>query len=181
MKKKIFICLLAIFMCFTLVGCTKENTSDGDYQGATKGAGDSLENITDKNYKKVAKTVFGIELDDETGWTLSKAESPNKVNNLNIDYTVSDGINGKTIIEKYFNKTLELSGDGIYSYGMNESYTAMVKKDKYESFDAFAEKNLTSITDYYQAMWIYDNGEKTVLFSINVDSKTAGISFTLLS
>ena len=93
MKKKLLISLLAIVMCFTLAGCNKDNggtKTNGEYQGSVE-SGDGLNNVTDKNYKEIAKKIFGIDIKDNSGWTLVKVESPNKVNNLNINWTVSNG------------------------------------------------------------------------------------------
>lgn len=176
---------LSLVLLVALTGCgekTNEGTkkTNGEYQGATDGAEDSLKNVTDKNYITVAKSIFGMEIENHKGWAMKKVESPNKVNNLIIDYDVNEGEDAKSIIETYFDKSKALAKDGVYSYGMNEAYTGMVKKDKYEDFNTFAETNLTNITDFYQTMWIYDNNEKTVLFSINIDAKSSKISFTLL-
>ncbi len=183
---KIVLSMSLVFLfAFTLTGCDEKNSknggnTNGEYQGATEGAGDNLKNVTESNYVKVAKNVFGMDIDTHIGWTLVEAKSPNKVNNLTIDYTVSNGENGKEIIESYFNKALLISQDGVYSYGMNEDYTGMVKKDKYDTFASFAESKLTDLMGLYQTMWIYDYDGKTILFSINVDDDSSGISFTLL-
>ena len=179
MKKKILCSILALFICFTLVGCgSNESNNGGSYNGATKGAGDSLENVTSKNYKKVAKEVFGLEIKEENTWTLKEAESPNGVNNLNVEYTATTTENPKGVIESYFNACLAL-GD-IYSYGINEAATGMVKKDKFTDFSTFAEGELTSIGNLTQTMWIYTYKDTSVLFSISMQDGSASLAFVLL-
>lgn len=186
MKKKILMCLVAIFLCFSLTACgekdnsnTGDNTKNGDYQGNTEGE-DSLSNVTDSNYKKIVKNIFGIDIKDQNGWTLKKAESPNKVNNISVDWTISSETDAKAILEEYFNECKSLSKDGVYSQGFNENYTGVVKKDKYDTFAAFIEKELTNFGDYYQVIWIYDNNGKSIQFSMDIDKEKAHISFVLL-
>ena len=188
MNKKILTGILVVVMCFILVGCgknennggaSKDNTDQSEYQGNTEG-GKDLKGVSTSNYKDVAKTVFGLEIKDVTGWTIKDAKSPNGVNNLNIEYTVSNGEDAKSILEYYFNLCKSLSTDGIYSIGFNESYTAVVKKDKYEDFNTYFTTAGTQIGDFYQVKWIYDNNGKSVQYAMNIEASKADMSFVLL-
>lgn len=187
MKKFLSLILVGI-MCFALVGCgetenggtNKDPNNNNEYQGSTEGSGDNLKDVTAANYTKIAKNIFGVELDNTTGWTLKEAKSPNKVNNLNISWNISSGSDAKTILENYFNKCKALSKDGVYSQGINESYTAVVKKNKYDTFESFFTKEGKIIGDYYSVMWIYDNNGKNVQFGLTITESSADMSFVLL-
>ena len=63
---------------------------------------------------------------------------------------------------------------------MNESYTAVVKKDKYDDFASYYEKEATKMNDFYQVKWIYDNNGKNVQFYITIEDDKANASFVLL-
>ncbi len=183
--KKFLTILLIGFVCLTLTGCGdktsggKDNTGKGEYQGDTTGAA-SLKNVSEKNYKEVAKNVFGLDLKDNTGWTIKSVASPNKVNNLNIDWTITNGSDAKAILEEVFNNCKSVSKDGIYSQGINESYTAIVKKEKYDDFNTMFDKIATVIGDYYQMSWIYDNNGKSVQFSLSIQDNSASLMLVLM-
>ena len=178
----------AFVLLLGLTGCGEEKTNNGggntnqnnngEYQGSTDGAND-LKNVTEKNYKAIAKSIFGVEIKDVSGWTLKEATSINKVNNFTIEYTVSNGETAKTVIEYYFNKCKSVSSDGIYSQGFGENYT-VVKKTKYDDFESFYTAEATIIDPLYQGSWIYDNNGKSIQFIISINSTKADITFTLL-
>ena len=187
MKKKFLIGLLAVVMCFALTGCGEEKTSsgnngetntNGEYQGDTKGDSD-LKNVTNSNYKNVAKNVFGITVSDNTGWILKSASSPNKVNNLVIEYTIQDGNDAKAILEDYFNKCSSVSNDGIYSTEYDGNYS-IVKKEKYDDFATYFENDGTNMDPLFQSMWIYDNNGKSIQLTISINATKASITFGLL-
>ena len=99
MRKKFLVGLLAVILCLVLVGCGKEESSTKtnsnseskeNVQGDDK-KGDGLDNVTDSNYAKVMKENFGIDPIYGEGWTIKEVKSPNKVNNLRVNYkTPSD-------------------------------------------------------------------------------------------
>lgn len=178
MKNKILVGLLVIIMCFAITGCGEKTNNGSEYNGDTQGNSD-LKNVTNSNYKNVAKNVFGINLSDNTGWTLNSASSPNKVNNLVIEYTVKNGSDAKTILEDYFNKCKSVSTDGIYSTEYDGNYS-IVKKDKFDDFATFFEKEGTDMNPLYQTMWIYDNNGKSIQLTISINESIARITFGLL-
>ena len=185
MKKKLLMGLLAVVMCFALVGCGQEktnnggtNNTDGEFQGDTNGA-NALENVTESNYAKLAKSIFGIEIKEFDGWTLKEAVSPNKVNNLRLSYDAENAEEAITVINYYFDACLSISTDGVYSYEYTENYS-LVKKDKYTDFNTYYDKEVTKINEFASTIWIYDNNNKNIQFAITVDENSVEISFTLL-
>lgn len=184
MKKKVLFVLLALVMCFTLVGCgNNESTNSGNGNSGTSGgseqSGGDLKTVSTSNYKSVVKDLFGIDIIDVSGWEIEKAESPNKVNNLNLDFKITTSSDGKEIVEQYYNKAVDVSSDGVYTYSYNNETYKMIKDTKYNSFEECYEKSSNN-DDFHQISFIYDYNGKNIYFTMTIreDLSVADISFT---
>jgi len=181
LKKKFLLGLLAVVMCFTLVGCgDKESTGGGNSgNGGSQQSGGDLKSVSTSNYKSVVKDFFGIDLIDVSGWEIEKAESLNGVNNLDLKFRISTKSDGKDILKQYYDKALSVSSDGIYSYTINFDTYKMGKDTKYSSFEECYEDS-SSYDDFHQMEFIYDSNGKNIYFTITIDEdlEVADISFT---
>ena len=148
MKKNFLIGLLTLVLCLTLVGCGNDDKKESDtkkdsgssetIQGSDK-KGDSLDNVTESNYAKVMKDNYGFEPIYGDGWTVKSVSSPNKVNNLRINYTTPKDIDTDEWTKKYFDATNAISTDGIYAMEMNFDTGALSKGAKLDSYDSYKE------------------------------------------
>ncbi len=180
MKKKTLISLLILVMCFTLVGCgSKENkekneTNNGNnnseeiHGSDEKGAG--LDNVTESNYAKVMKENFGIDPIYGDGWTIIEVKSPNKVNNLRVNYKTPKDIDADEWTKKYFDATADISTDGIYGVDMNFDTGALSKGAQLSSFDSYESGG-------YMGWYYYWNG-KQIQINPSIYAGDALITFT---
>ena len=156
MKNKFLVGLLALVMCFVLVGCgksdnentdtKKSNSGSGEVQGSDK-KGDGLDNVTESNYAKLLKENYGIDAIYGEGWTIKEVSSPNKVNNLRINYKTPKDIDKDEWTKKYFDATLAISTDSINPVKMNFDTGALSKGDKISTYEEY--KNSDGMGWYY--------------------------------
>ena len=157
--KKILVSLFVIALCFTLVGCgskddksNSDNGNKGSVQGSDK-EGDGLENVTESNYAKVMKENYGIDPIYGDGWKIKEVKSPNKVNNLRVNYSTPKDIDQDEWTKKYFDATMNISSDGIYALEMNFDTGALYKGDKLTDYNQFRD-------GYYSGWYYYYNGRE---------------------
>ncbi len=136
----------------------------------------SIGSTSVENYKEVVKQAFGIDIQTTDGWTITKATSPNGVNNVDLMFTVPADIDSKAEIEKYFNQTLKLGG--VWQQNINWDTFAISKGTQYTDYEVFYSEEVTEFMELYQAMWLYDFGGKTVQFSYTQDENVLQMSFT---
>jgi len=183
MKKVISILVIAVMLIaglFVLTGCGDNETATGggNSGGSSNQNGGNLENVSTSNYKSVVKDLFGIDIIDVSGWQIEKAESPNKVNNLNLDFEITTTGSGKEILEQYYDKAVAVSKDGVYSYTYNNETYKMIKDTKYNSFEECYGKSSNN-DDFHQMSFIYDYNGKNIYFTMTIqeDLGSAEISF----
>ncbi len=163
MKNKLLIGVLALVMCFTLVGCggSEEKSNKGTDSGNKnteeihgsdeKGAG--LDNVTESNYAKVMKENYGIEPIYGDGWTIKEVKSPNKVNNLRVNYKTPRDIDEDEWTKKYYDATSAISTNGIYGVEMDFNTGALSKGPKLADYDNY-------ISGGYTGWYYYWNGRQ---------------------
>ena len=167
MKKKILFGLLILVMCFTLVGCgsseNKSNTgtnsgsnnSENIHGSDEQGAG--LDNVTENNYAKIMKENYGIDPIYGDGWTIKEVKSPNKVNNLRVNYKTPKDIDTKEWTKKYFDATLAISTDGIYGVEMDYNTGALSKGAQLSNYDSYESGGYTGWYYYWNGRQIQIN------------------------
>lgn len=191
--KKLLALLLATLMMLSFVACDNNGdepanndnsgvSQSGEMQGdnGSGGAVLTLENLNDSNYTEVAKELFGLEIKPQDGWTLKQTSSPNKVNNLLIDFNIPDGVDGKKIMKAYFDACAALPS-GIWKQEINFETYAVSKGEQYSDFDAFFAAEGSHSDTLTQGTWIYDFGGKSVSFSYSCRLGMVELSFTRIS
>ena len=179
MKNKLLIGVLALFMCFTLVGCggseekSNKETDSGNkneeiHGSDEKGAG--LDNVTESNYAKVMKENFGIDPIYGEEWTIKEVKSPNKVNNLRVNYKTPKDIDEEEWTKKYFEATKAVSTDGLYGVEMNFDTGALTKGPKLDSYESYKEGGYTG--------WYYYISGKQIQINPSIYAGDALITFT---
>ncbi len=178
MRRKFLVGLLAVILCLVLVGCgkeessTKTNSNSGskeNIQGDDK-KGDGLDNVTDSNYAKVMKENFGIDPIYGEGWTIKEVKSPNKVNNLRVNYKTPSDIDKEEWTKKYFDATLAISTDGINGVVMDYNTGALSKSDKLTSYDDYKNGSYTG--------WYYYYNDRQIQINPSIYPGDALITFT---
>jgi len=175
MKKKVLFELLVLIMCFTLVGCgssenkTNKETNSDNIQGSDE-KGASLDNVTESNYAKVMKENYGIEPIYGDGWTILEVKSPNKVNNLRVNYKTPKDIDVNEWTKKYFDETLAISTDGIYGVTLDFNTGALSKGPKLSDFDSYTSGGYTG--------WYYYWNNKQIQLNPSILAGDALITFT---
>lgn len=179
MKKKFLVGLLAVVMCFALVGCGKTesnsntgtNTNNGSSQGiqGDDKKGDGLDNVTESNYAKVMKENYGIDPIYGDGWTIKEVKSPNKTNNLRVNYK-TPSIDRDEWTKKYFDATLAISTDGIYGVQMDMNTGALSKGPKLSDYDSYKSGGYTG--------WYYYWNDRQIQINPSIYSGDALITFT---
>ena len=164
--RKVLLLILTVFVCMSMIGCKGNPKSKIDnhglksnIQGSDK-AGDGLNNVTEKNYAKVLKDNFGIEPIIGDGWKIKEVGSPNKVNNLRIQYTTPIDIDAHAETKKYFDAMLAISTDGIYAVDLNWDTGALTKGDKYTDYEKFKND--------YKSMWSYTYNGRNIQASVSI-------------
>ncbi|MBQ6818928.1 MAG: hypothetical protein IJP35_04895 [Clostridia bacterium] len=191
--KKLFALLLAMMMIFSLAACGENNTTDpdkdnpgtsqgGEMQGdnGSGGAALTLENLNETNYSDIAKELFGLEIKPQDGWTLKDTSSPNKVNNLLIDFNVPDGTNGKEVLKTYFDACIALPS-GIWKEEIDWETYKVSKGDQFSDFDSFFTAEGNHSDTLTQGSWIYDFDGKSIQFSYSCRMGMVELSLTRLS
>ena len=179
MKKKFLVGLLIVVMCFALVGCgkdesktnTRTNNSSQSIQGDDK-KGDGLDNVTESNYAKIMKDNFGIDPIYGDGWTIKEVKSPNKTNNLRVNYKTPSDIDPKEWTKKYFDATLAVSTDGIYGMAMDMNTGALSKTDKLATYDDYANGSYWG--------WYYYWNDREIQFNPSIFAGDALVTFTFV-
>lgn len=150
MKKTILFVLLTV-MAVCLCACGKKAAGKGSSgnSGETAVHPNALENVTESNYVNVVKDVFGIELKQENGWTVSEVLSPNKVNNLRLTYKTPadfDSNAWNAWFENLVSSALSADKDGIYALEINPDTGAVSKGGKYTDAKVFVEEEHLSFS-----------------------------------
>ncbi|MDO4540579.1 MAG: hypothetical protein Q4B48_05720 [Syntrophomonadaceae bacterium] len=189
--KKILALTLALMMMFALAACgggdapppgtdASAPSQDGEMQGYTGGEGASLADVDEDNYAEVAQELFGIDVAAEDGWSVTKVESPNKVNNLTLAFAIPEDADGKALVKKYFDATLAIAEGGNFTQEVNWDTMSVSQGESYTDFDAFFAAEVTNIDDFFSAMWLYDFDGKSVQCSVSTETGTLELSLTLL-
>ena len=190
--KKLLVFTIALILIFSLVACgqpesggsegsnTGTSQESGEMQGYSGNDGASLKDVSEKNYVKVAQSLFGVDLTPEEGWTVKEVKSYNGVNDLNVKFTIPEATNSKEVIKTYFEKTLKLTGGNIYAQDINWDTMSVSKGESYDDFESFSSAEVTTIDNFSSAMWIYDFDSKSVQFSVTAEAPTVELSITLL-
>lgn len=154
MKKTVlFVFLTAMAVC--LCACGKKAEGENTVKGSSGGSKETaahpnvLENVTESNYVNVVKDVFGIELKQENGWTVSEVLSPNKVNNLRLTYKTPadfDSNAWNAWFENLVSSALSADKDGIYALEINPDTGAVSKGGKYTDAKVFVEEEHLSFS-----------------------------------
>ena len=150
MKKTVLVVLLTA-MAVCLCACGKKAVGKGSSGNSKETAAhpNALENVTESNYVNVVKEVFGIELKQENGWTVSEVLSPNKVNNLRLTYKTPadfDSNAWNAWFENLVSSALSADKDGIYALEINPDTGAVSKGGKYADAKKFVEEEHLSFS-----------------------------------
>ncbi len=150
MKKTVLFVLLTV-MAVCLCACGKKAAGKGSSgnSGETAVHPNALENVTESNYVNVVKDVFGIELKQENGWTVSEVLSPNKVNNLRLTYKTPadfDSNAWNAWFENLVSSALSADKDGIYALEINPDTGSVSKGGKYADANVFVEEEHLSFS-----------------------------------
>ena len=150
MKKTVLFVLLTV-MAVCLCACGKKAAGKGSLgnSGETAVHPNALENVTESNYVNVVKDVFGIELKQENGWTVSEVLSPNKVNNLRLTYKTPSDFDSNAWnawFENLVSSALSADKDGIYALEINPDTGSVSKGGKYTDAKVFVEEEHLSFS-----------------------------------
>ena len=177
--KKYLVGLLVIVLCFALVGCgdkkeNNTNTNSGDNGNGTEKKEAGLDNVTESNYGEVMKKTFGIEPIYGEGWTIKEVKSPNKVNNLRVNYKTPDDIDPKEWTKKYFDATVAASEDGgVYGMIMDMNSGATSKSEMLTDYESYESGSYWG--------WYYTYGGKEIQFTPSIFAGDALVTFVLMS
>ena len=184
--KKILILIMSLIIGFSFASCgsdsgggSSEGNSGDALQGATSGA--NLEDVSVDNYASIVKETFGIDVGKESNWTISKAESPNGVNNVNLLFTFTDRGDVNAIVENYFNQCKAVATNGVYTQRINDDATGVVKTDPYDDFSKLFEDEGTHFDGFDSIMWLYDNKGADIQFGISITTIDVEITLVLLN
>lgn len=181
--KKYLVGFLAIVLCFTLVGCgdkkeNNTNTNSGNGGSGTNQGGEitgtGLDNVTESNYGEVMKKTFGIDPIYGDGWTIKEVKSPNKVNNLKVNYKTPNDIDPKEWTKKYFDATVAVSEDGgVYGMKLDMNTGAASKGEKITNYADYENG------DYWGWYYTYDGRE--IQFTPSIFAGDALVTFVLMN
>ena len=124
MKKKILLGLLAVIMCFTLVGCgDKENTGGGN---SGNGGSEKKENTVKTNWKKAEVDEYFLEDFAELTNNVPEPETKYTINTISVASGLSISFESTSDAEKY-KQVIKDNGftykDEIYGMESYESKT----------------------------------------------------------
>ena len=179
--KKLFALLLAMMMIFSLAACGDNETpsgSEGDKPGTSQNGDTSLTlaDANENNYTDVTKAVFGLEIKPQDGWTIKKVESLNTNTSLDIVFNVPEGANGKEVMKSYFEACAALSSS-IWEAKINSETYQTVKGAQFADFDAFFEAEGSDTGTMTQGEWIYEFGDKDIVFTYSCRMGMVELSF----
>ncbi len=183
MKKTVLFVLLTV-MAVILCACGKKAAGENSGKGSSGGSKEKaahpnvLENVTESNCVNVVKDVFGIELKQEDGWSVSEVLSPDRVNNLRLTYKTPadfDSNAWNAWFENLVSSALVADTDGIYALIINPDTGAVSKGGKYTDAKRFVEEENLSFSYSFDGnsiqlipVFFTDNkgGEITLSFTI---------------
>ena len=192
--KKLLAILISLSLFISLTACggstPAENGGEGakpntqtTQQGGSENSGQNggaasadIGSVSVENYAEIVKKAFGIEIVLDDGWTVTKASSPNGVNNIIVTLTAPADTDGKAEIEKYFNQCINLGG--VWQQKIDWDTLAISKGTQYTDYEEFYSTEVTDFLGLYSAMWLYDFGGKNVQFSYAQDENIVELSFT---
>ena len=180
--KKYLLGLLVVVMCFALVGCGDSKESETNKDSGNGGSGTvednknsiGLDNITESNYGEVMKKVFGIDPIYGDGWTIKEVKSPNKVNNLRVNYKTPSDIDTAEWQKKYFDATVAVSEDGgVYGMIMDMNTGATSKGEKMTNYTEFEDG------EYWG--WYYTYNGSEIQFTPSMFAGDVLVTFVLMN
>ncbi|MBP1552430.1 MAG: hypothetical protein J6C04_09140, partial [Oscillospiraceae bacterium] len=192
--KKLLAILISLSLFISLTACggstPAENGGEGakpntqtTQQGGSENSGQNggaasadISSVSVENYAEIVKKAFGIEIVLDDGWTVTKASSPNGVNNVDLVFTIPAGTDGEAEIEKYFNQAVKLSG--VWAHEIDWDTFAISKGTQYTDFADFYTNENEGYGDFYSVMWLYDYNGKNVQFSYMQDGTAVSMTFT---
>ena len=148
-KTELFVLLTVMAVCLCACGKKAAGKGSSGNSGETAVHPNALENVTESNYVNVVKDVFGIELKQENGWTVSEVLSPNKVNNLRLTYKTPadfDSNAWNAWFENLVSSVLSADKDGIYALEINPDTGSVSKGGKYADAKVFVEEEHLSFS-----------------------------------
>lgn len=181
--KKYLVGLLAIVLCFTLVACgdkkeSNTNTESGNGGSNTPQGNDNtgvgLDNVTESNYGEVMKKFFGIDPIYGEGWTIKEVKSPNKVNNLRVNYKTPSDIDPKEWTKKYFDAMVAVSETGgVYGMILDMNTGATSKSELLTDYESYESGS------YWGWYYTYDGRE--IQFNPSIFAGDALVTFVLMN
>ena len=164
MKKKLLVGLLAVVMCFALVGCGKTENKDSGNGGSTNNGGSSensgstaISDISTSNYVNVTKTNFGID-PSVSGLKISKAKAQGS-SQITLVYSIESG-SEEELVKAFFEKCLNASDDkAVYRQEWpNDGGYNVTVGEKVTSWSSWLQGSA------YDQNWFYKVGGKTIAF-----------------
>ena len=118
MKKKIVFSLLAVVICFALVGCgNKENQPKDETGNNQQGQGSTaIKDITTENWESVVKDNFLLDLTLPEGWEVIEAYSPNNVGNIKAKFKTGGTTTGEDLAKLMFEQSQALGEVNVASF-----------------------------------------------------------------
>ena len=190
MRNKILIGLMAFALCFTFTSCgnkTEEKDAvdaaekvgkalekefgDAGVRGSDQ-KGDGLDNVTEENYAKVMKANFGFEPIYGDGWTVKEVSSPNKVNNLRLNYKTPNDIVPDEWTKKYFDAAMAVSTDGVRGMIMDMNTGKVSKSDKLANYESYKSGKYWG--------WYYEWNGREIQFNPSIFPGDALVSFVFV-
>ena len=181
--KKYLVGLFAIVLCFTLVACgdKKEDNTNKDSGNSNTGTvetgeikGTGLDNVTESNYGEILKKTFGIDPIYGEGWTIKEVKSPNKVNNIRINYKTPSDIDPKEWTKKYFDAIVAASEDGgVYGLILDMNTGATSKGELITDYASYESGG-------YWGLY-YSFGGREIQFNPSIFAGDALVSFVLMN
>ena len=168
MKKKFLVGLLAIVMCFALVGCGKTENGGSTNNGGSNNGGSStgstkIEDISTSNYVSVTKSNFGI--DQEVSGLKIKTAKAQGSSQINLVFTVESG-DEESLVKEFFNRCLDASDDkAIYrqDWPNDGGYTVSVGERK-TSWEVWKQGSS------YDQNWFYQKDGKYIAFGGSIQN-----------
>lgn len=151
----------------------------GGEHGYTGKDGAALKSVDEKSFSAVVKEVYGLELSEADGWTVTKVESINGINDLGITAKLKDADTAKAMMQLYFERCLSVGK--VFKENINWDTFKISRGERFESFDEFcAAEDIGESTASAFGSWIYDNGDKGVQFTFYASDGEMDINLVLL-
>lgn len=163
MKKKLLVGLLAVVMCFALVGCGKTENGGSTNNGGSESKA-TLNDSTKDNYASLLKEYFGLDVKDfeESGFEITKVYGGEFTKSMELKLTYNtklgdDFASQDAYKEKLFNATKTL-GDGS-NYECDKE--GKITSESYTDFSA--HKNAASDYNTWYYKW---NGKEVKVYVV---------------